>query len=485
MAEAINVVARWTLLRRRPAAAGAALTPCAAFRNPLFHAASSSGDGAAEAQVKGKEKWFTLPPFSSTVDASSLGKKLETGSDAATPTISTTTALKWVLRCCPQLPRSLVHKLFRIRQVRRECPGGGGGEDSKLKNPTQWCQLKRVAGSYTMNQGERIYLPITVSEPPIKSKQELHCTEEEISIVRGLELHKDSAIIAINKPPGLPVQGGLGIKRSLDELAATCLRYDYSEPPKLVHRLDKDCSGILVMGRTPASTAVLHSIFREKTVGASDNAADGGKRILQKRYLALVLGTPKRLKGLVSAPLAKVMVDNGKSERITISDNATSCHHAVTEYRVIESFDGFSWLELSPLTGRKHQLRLHCAEVLGTPIVGDYKYGLRAHQKWKQRSPQPHIKTTTDDRLYKEEMLGGLCRDLARGSLAEKRPHLHLHCKQMILPDISLVLEETSRDPDFDVSQLESLNLVAPLPFHMQRSWDILNSATTTTTTRD
>ncbi|GAB2219818.1 hypothetical protein Droror1_Dr00007455 [Drosera rotundifolia] len=458
---------RLLLLRRHPSAA--ASPPFFSNTQHLSHSAFAPRDGESDDGAKGRENWFALPPFSTAVDASSLGKKLASGGagggeDAASPV--NMTALKWVLRCCPQLPRSLVHKLFRLRQVRREWLGE---EDSKRNSQAQWCQLKRVAGNYIMNQGERIALPKTVNEPALE-KPEIHCTEEEVSLIRSLELHKDLAIIVINKPPGLPVQGGLGIRRSLDQLAAACLTYDYSEPPRLVHRLDKDSSGILVMGRTQGSTVILHSIFREKTLGASDNANNSGKRVLQKRYLALVLGAPRLSKGSISAPLAKVMVDNRNSERITIGDNDTSSQHAVTEYRVIESFDGFSWLELTPLTGRKHQLRIHCAEVLRTPIVGDYKYGLRAHKKWK---PLSHSQTMADDQ---PEETYGFFHDLARGSIAEKRPFLHLHCKQMILPDIALALKEASLDPDFDVSQLESLNLVAPLPFHMQRSWDILNS---------
>ena len=119
------------------------------------------------------------------------------------------------------------------------------------------------------------------------------------------------------------------------------------------------------------------------------------------------------------------------------------------------------------------QLRVHCAEVLGTPIVGDYKYGWHAHRKWKPLSP---MKPSPDKKLG-EEKSNALGLDLECGSIAEKQPHLHLHCKQMILPNISMALQHASSpDSDYDFSKLETLNLVAPLPSHMQKSWNLHNS---------
>ncbi|GAB4852871.1 hypothetical protein Ancab_017068 [Ancistrocladus abbreviatus] len=488
MAEA-NILRR-TLLRSCATADGVSSLSSVFSKKQIFHTATittttssaTAADVVSEGRLASKNhdsrgKWFTLPLFASTVDASSLGRKLvgrgpqaNDSSTSATTSSTTTTALKWVLRCCPQLPRSLVQKLFRLRQVRRECFNGG---DPKLTQRAQGCRLERVSAKDLMNQGDQIFLPagVTVRKSHIE-KHECHCSEEEMKFIHSHLLYKDPALIAINKPPGLPVQGGHGIKRSLDELAAACLRYDCPEPPRLVHRLDRDSSGILVMGRTQTSTLVLHSIFREKTLGASDDI-DVGRRILQKRYLALVFGAPKHLKGLITAPLAKVLVDDGKSERLTVTDSATSSHHAVTEYQVIGTSHGYTWLELSPLTGRKHQLRVHCAEVLGTPIVGDYKYGWKAHRRWK---PLPNW--VLDDQHFKGKVLD-LGLDFECGSISERQPHLHLHCKQMILPSISLALEQSSTNSDFDFSKLETLNLVAPLPLHMQRSWDSLNSLAT------
>ncbi|KAK7308196.1 hypothetical protein VNO77_41796 [Canavalia gladiata] len=401
------------------------------------------------------DKWLTLPPVTATGTVKVKGK--EGNELSRTPT----TALKWVVRCCPDLPKALVHKLFRLRQVRIVSPD------------THHHTFKRVGAKDALNSGDRILLPQSVKQTPGK-KHECNVTPREINFIRSLVIHKDSATLVLNKPPGMPVQGGINIKRSLDGIAAACLNYEYPEPPRLVHRLDRDCSGILVMGRTQASATVLHSIFREKTSRASDDIGKE-KRILQRRYWALVLGCPRRPKGVITASLGKVVVDNGRSDRITIIDNSSSMssQHAITEYRVIASSShGYTWLELSPLTGRKHQLRVHCAEVLGTPIVGDYKYGWQTHRKWGHFD----LSNLEDshEKLLKEETLPfGL--NLNKGSINEKQPRLHLHCKQIVFPNVSQALQNVQSASNYNLSLVEGLELVADLPLYMQRSWDVTN----------
>ncbi|TYI95608.1 hypothetical protein E1A91_D01G009600v1 [Gossypium mustelinum] len=436
-----------------------------------------SDEGNSE--KKKESKWFTLPPFAKTVNASELGAKLARknhlkSATSAETSAYETTALKWVLKCCPELPRNLVQKLFRLRQVRRESIAMEVTDDGCQ---VQKIQLKRVGAKDSLNIGDKIFLPISVCEVP-EEKHEHDCTDEESNFIRSLELYKDTAIIVLNKPPGMPVQGGIGIKWSLDELAAAWLRYDYSESPRLVHRLDRDCSGILVMGRTQMSAAILHSVFREETLGASKHDSDNEKRVLQKRYWALVIGSPRRPKGTISAPLRKVVVDDGKSDRITVfehNNTILSSQRAITEYRVIKtSTHGFTWLELSPVTGRKHQLRVHCAEVLGTPIVGDYKYGWHAHRRL-QNLAESDLRKNSNEKVAKENMLPfGLNMD--SGSISEKHLRLHLHCREMILPNVSQVLRNQKSLTDDDLSKLKSLEIVAPLPSYMQKSWDILNA---------
>ncbi|XP_071930921.1 RNA pseudouridine synthase 4, mitochondrial isoform X2 [Coffea arabica] len=405
--------------------------------------------------ISKKGNWYALPPFTPSVDGAALGKtiahrqteKKHKASD--TTSTSTMTALKWVTRCCPELPRSLVQKLFRLRQV---------------------------AAKDLMNSGDRIVLPVSIQKVP-SAKTDSTFSEEEMKFLHSMVLFKDPAVIVVNKPPGMPVQGGIGIKRSLDELAAKYLRFDDSESPRLVHRLDRDCSGILVMGRTQLSATTLHSIFREKTLEASEYDLDSKRRIVRKTYWALVIGSPRRSKGIISKPLGKVVVDNGKSDRITVVDDVQSslAQYAVTEYEVIgSSCHGYSWLELSPLTGRKHQLRVHCAEVLGTPIVGDYKYGWQAHRNLK--NPGSSALTRDHNEGLLEEGLDPFSLNLGNGSILDKQPRLHLHCREMVLPNISLALQRAKSITDLDLEDVKTIKFDAPLPSHMQKSWNALGS---------
>ncbi|KAI3448137.1 hypothetical protein Pfo_004802 [Paulownia fortunei] len=460
-----RLLLREMLRKWRPNAAASSVKGIitkAIYEQQYYYSTATATNGENCEKEKNYNKWLILPPFTPAADGCSIGKKL-----CGRPADTNMTALKWILKCCPHLPRCLVQKLFRLRQIRKEC----SNIETKEQRP------RRVGAKDLMDNGDRIFLPKSVDgkSPATAAENQSFSNEKELKFVHSLELYKDPAIIVINKPPGMPVQGGLGITRSLDELAAKYLRYDYTESPRLVHRLDRDSSGILVMGRTQLSATILHSVFREKTFGAS-NDVPGSKRILQKRYWALVIGSPRRQEGLISVPLVKVVVDNGKSERITVVDNrhTLSAQHAVTEYRVIASSSrGYAWLELSPLTGRKHQLRVHCAEVLGTPIVGDYKYGWQAHKKLG------HSLDSASD-LQRGDKMSKVKHDtvdleLESGSISDKQPCLHLHCKEMILPNISLALQHGNITSDLDTARMESIKLDAPLPAHMQRSWDLLN----------
>lgn len=120
------------------------------------------------------------------------------------------------------------------------------------------------------------------------------------------------------------------------------------------------------------------------------------------------------------------------------------------------------------------QLRVHCAEVLGTPIVGDYKYGWQAHRKWGHFDLS-NPEDSSEEELVKEEILPfGL--NLNKGSISEKHPRLHLHCKQIVLPNIFQALQNVQSASNYDLSVVEALNLEADLPPYMRRSWDVTNS---------
>ncbi|XP_020102941.1 uncharacterized protein LOC109720317 isoform X8 [Ananas comosus] len=384
-----------------------------------------------------KGRWLALPPFAAPpVDPSSLAKKMMFCGGGYPAGCSgddyTTTALKWVRRCCPDLPATLVHKLFRLRQevmcIHRHvsvprvgaeaylCSTVPGRQQhapvprhfnscfheswhhkvrknvasstiSYMDSHAEKMQSKRVSAKNAMMPGDVILLPATVQKS-IVGKFDDASGEDDMKYMRSIELYR----------------GGIGIKYSIDALASISLKYEYAESPRLV------------------------------------------------------------------------IQEDGKAERITIADDmkSASAQHALTEYKVIESFPhGYTWLELCPLTGRKHQLRVHCAEVLRTPIVGDYKYGWKSHRRWK---PVPFPPTIDVEKFPRNKLPFGL--KSGGGSIAEKQPWLHLHCKQMTLPNISAALEhpQSLNDDDRHLSKLEKLSFVAPLPTHMQQSWDILSS---------
>jgi 23S rRNA pseudouridine955/2504/2580 synthase len=173
-------------------------------------------------------------------------------------------------------------------------------------------------------------------------------------------------VLVLDKPHGLPVQGGPGIARSVDSLLDG-LRFGAEERPRLVHRLDRDTSGLLVLARGAAAASRLAAAFRGRDV--------------EKVYWALVVGRPEAPEGRIDLALAKLGGPRG--ERTRAVDDPGEGARAITDFRTLDvAKRRVSWLELRPLTGRTHQLRVHCAEALGCPVLGDGKYGGRK-RTWK------------------------------------------------------------------------------------------------------
>jgi 23S rRNA pseudouridine955/2504/2580 synthase len=243
------------------------------------------------------------------------------------------------------------------RWFRLNYPGLGHGHLQKLLRTGQVrVDGKRVKPGFRLKAGQQVRVPPLSLDRPAPRPRTRSMSAEDEQFVQSLVLFRDDAVIALNKPAGLAVQGGSGLHRHLDGMLDG-LRFDYAEAPRLVHRLDKDTSGVLLLGRTRAATATLGKAFRGRTA--------------RKLYWAITVGVPKPPAGRIDLPLAKLSGPSG--ERVVV--DRKNGRRALTWYRVIETAaQRLAWVALWPRTGRTHQLRVHCAES-GWPILGDGKYG--------------------------------------------------------------------------------------------------------------
>ncbi|KAF3663409.1 RNA pseudouridine synthase 3, mitochondrial [Capsicum annuum] len=415
---------------------------------------------------------LSLPPFPGHPLP---GKKAPTGPDQPSCHV---TAISWIKYYFDEIPGSLIQSHFTKGLVQLEC------NESFTSKEGQTRFLRKIKHSEVMEVGARVHVPISVAEARISKRYDvipsgtLYPNADEIAYLQRLVFYKDPAILVLNKPPKLPVKGNLPVHNSMDALAAAALSYEYDEGPRLVHRLDRESSGLHLMGRTEESISHLHLLFsntkRSKSLSKAWNDACGST---YQRYWALVIGSPKEKEGVISAPLTKVLLDDGRTERVMLAQHSglEAFEDAVTAYRLLgPMINGCSWMELRPHTSRKHQLRVHCAEALGTPIVGDYKYGWFVHRKWKQM-PRVDVEPTTG-KPYRLKRPEGL--DVQKGSVLSKVPLLHLHSRELVLPNIAKFIELHSRNclnADYS-SKPDLLRFVAPMPSHMKISWKLMSS---------
>lgn len=250
---------------------------------------------------------------------------------------------RWFKRHFPTLGHGRLEKLLRTGQVR--------------------INGKRVQASDRVQADDTIRIPPLPgldAPPPPRAKPAID--EKEAQRLRKLVLYRDADMLAIDKPAGLAVQGGSKTLKHLDGMLAA-LQFDAAEPPRLVHRLDRDTSGVLLLARHRKAASDLTALFRG--------------RDMRKIYWAVVVGRPEHEEGDIRLALAKRIGRPGEGEERMVVDEEEG-EPARTLYRMLDSAGSkVSLLELEPLTGRTHQLRVHC-QALGTPILGDGKYGGKA-----------------------------------------------------------------------------------------------------------
>lgn len=227
--------------------------------------------------------------------------------------------------------------------------------------------------------------------------------------IRKMTLFEDDRVLIINKPPGLSVQGGSNVPRHVDGMLEA-LRNKKGEKPRLVHRLDRDTSGVLMIAKTRSAAQKLSESFRARET--------------QKTYWALLKGMPPKVEGTIKSFLLKEQTEDGDRMRV-VSHGTKGAVQAISNYRLIERIgQQLSWMELEPHTGRTHQLRVHSLQ-MGCPIIGDPKYF----------DPDPNW-----------DFPGGI------------QNRLHLHARRLRIPHPS--------GGQIDVS--------APMPQHMVQSWNLL-----------
>ncbi len=281
----------------------------------------------------------------------------------------------------------------------------------------------RVKASTRVSTGQVVRIPPLPDSDHVQAPAHTRMSPVDARMIQACVIYRDKDVLVLNKPSGLAVQGGSGQVLHVDGLTAA-LRFELDENPRLVHRLDKDTSGVLVLARNRLSATALTAAFRHRET--------------RKIYWAVVAGVPHPKMGIIRNALVKASGHGGRGEGEKMVnlhprdiDDTPGAKRAVTEYAVIEAVaKRAAWMALMPITGRTHQLRAHMAE-LGHPIVGDGKYGGSSQDNMGE-GWGPY--------------LGG---DISR--------KLHLHARSLRI--------------EHPVSRA-ILHLTAPLPDHMAKTWD-------------
>lgn len=306
---------------------------------------------------------------------------------------------RWFRQHFPLVSHGFLQKLLRTGQVRVDS--------------------KRAEANLRLEAGQAVRVPKLIREAPkpkpgSEARPSLQpppgLSKGDRDFIQKLVLFEDDDVLVLNKPFGLAVQGGTGTKRHLDGLLAGMADH-YGDRPRLVHRLDRDTTGVILVAKTRDAAAKLGRIFQTRSAA--------------KTYWALIKGVPKPPQGKIEAALVKAAGPDGDRVRKAEAGEQAEAMHATTHYSVIERVGHkVAWVSLKPVTGRQHQLRAHMA-LIGHPIVGDNKYD-------------------GDKNLGIEDI----------------EMKLHLHARRLIIP------HPRPGKPKIDVT--------APLPEHMLKSWSML-----------
>lgn len=297
------------------------------------------------------------------------------------------------------------------RWLRRKFSGLGQGQIEKaLRSGEIRVDGGRAKSSQRLKAGQMVRIPpFGAPDTPSSPSGASSVKAADVEFIRSLVIYEDKNIIAINKPAGLASQGGTGTTRHVDGLSRALVA-EGEEKPRLVHRLDRDTTGVLVLAKTASAAAKLSALFKG--------------RDLEKIYWAIVLGQPHPMDGEVRGWMKKSSGPGEEKEKMRSADHGEpGAVHAVSQYTVLaQAAQRISWVGLKPETGRTHQLRFHMAGI-GCAILGDKKY---------------------------------TCDVPVPGELADG---LHLHARALRLPAIG---------------GGKPVDLIAPLPPHMEATFDAL-----------
>ena len=299
---------------------------------------------------------------------------------------------RWFRVHFPDVGYSYLQKLLRSGQVRIDG--------------------KRVQANARVEAGQQVRVPAVVRQPA-KARPSLvpplGLSKGDRDLIEGMILFEDECVLVLNKPYGIAVQGGTGTTRHIDGLLAG-MADRFGDRPRLVHRLDRDTTGVLLVAKSRDAAAKLGRVFQTRSAA--------------KTYWALVKGVPKPPQGKVEAPLVKAAGPDGDRVRKALPGEQAKAMHATTHYSVIDRVaHKAAWVSLKPVTGRQHQLRAHMA-LIGNPIVGDNKY--------------------EGDKV------------LADSGIEAK---LHLHARRIVIPH---------------PAGAANIDVTAPLPEHMRKTWELL-----------